>query len=581
MPTIIACDACAAKLRARDGVAAVKCPKCKKVIRVAVAAQPAPAAVKVVGAVAAPAKPPGVPAPPAKSAAAATKAVSPPAKKSPLPAKSLVEAASGKELAKKQSLPAESTQKKAKPPRSLDDMFEAEAVPQRFQEVLRNELAHDEKVVWLGRPLMELRLRQATFAVIAGIVLFLVSLGLLGAGIVIGNVIMIVVGGVLFPISVLCLLARYLTKRFAGSREVYLITTRRVIMYPPVRSYNRRQLHNKLELRESSLVEGAGSLIFEIHIEYLAKLGGGGPMGGPRRMGRRMGGGMADSGVEKQVTEYGFKDIANVADIEKLIRNTILRGNVPPAEELDQDTGDHNQESGGVECASASRASVPPHSGRPKKVSRESVDAGRALIEDFDISDKVKTRALRRLDDDEKVIWVGKPVQKLVLVRSLGPALAALAAAVFTAVMAFQDLENTGTRLLPVSGVSLATAVGVPIVRRLRAARTLYVLTRRRATVWEPNLLGIMTVCDYTPDVLSRMFRRQSWFVKGAGDLVFRSLTKITTTHTYDRRGGYRGSRTSIVKYYWGFMAIDNVTEVEKLINDQVVEPFLDRVHDS
>jgi hypothetical protein len=176
---------------------------------------------------------------------------------------------------------------------------------------------------------------------------------------------------------------------------------------------------------------------------------------------------------------------------------------------------------------------------------------------------------------------VGKPVQKLVLVRSLGPALMALAAGVFTAVMALRDLENTGTRLLPVSGVSLATAVGVPIVRRLRAARTLYVLTRRRATVWEPNLLGIMTVCDYTPDVLSRMFRRQSWFVKGAGDLVFRSLTKITTTHTYDKRGGYRGSRTSIVKYYWGFMAIDDVNEVEKLINDQVVEPFLDRVHDS
>lgn len=520
MPISVTCASCKAKLQAPEAASGrkVKCPKCGTPVQV----------------------PAGKTATPVLASKAAVQAA-------PLSAK-MDRASVGTESAPIKN-------RSAKSSRSLEKMCEEQAVPAQYKDAIRKELAEDEAVVWLGRPEMDIRLRKAKIGVLIGVILGAIALGLLGSGIAIGQLVLTLLGGALLPISLLLMFSHYLVKRFADSREVYLVTNRRAILCPSMRSYTRRHLHNKLELRESAYLEGAGSLIFEIQVEYQTKS----PTGRERVLApTRMGPTRDHPGVEKKVTEYGFLDIADVAGVEKLIRNTILRGKDSTVEELD----------GG-----AVQAEAEPESPAAESVPQNQLALRQELLEEFEISESIKARALKRLNDDEQVIWVGKPIQKLVLLRSLGMSLICLAI-----VAAFVALRPS----VLMCGAFLIVAAGTPLVRRWRAARTLYVLSKRRAIVWQPNWFGRMTVRDYTPDLLSKMFRLNAWFVKGAGDLVFRKLTQIKTTHYYGQRTGrYYGSRSSITTFYWGFLAINDVAQVEQLINDQLVEPFLNRVYDS
>jgi hypothetical protein len=497
--------------------------------------------------------------------------------------KAAAEQAPREAVAKKASPSTSPTPDKASvthPTHSLEEMFEEQGVPQQYQDALRKELAKGEEVVWVGRPLMEIRLHMAKIMVVIGVILGVIALGLIGAGTVLGQFIMVIIGGVLVPFGVLFMLVHYLVKRTAGAREVYLVTTRRTILYPVLRSYDRRQLHQKMVLRESSYVEGAGSLIFEVDVQLEAKAG-------MQRAGH--------STVEEKRMEHGFKDIADVAAVEKLIRKTILL--TKPGKE---DEGVEDELEDEVEPASADKVKksvrddnikpAPSRSGswldpdeldeapgrRQKKASQEEVETARGLIEESPVSERLKDRAVNRLDDDEVVLWVGQPLQKLILLRSLMPAIFTLAIAVVLAVVAVKQQAWMGWLA---GGALVVAAVALPIVKRLRARGTLYVLTQRRATVWEPNLIGRLTVCDYTVEILAKMRRRNAIFVKGAGDLVFRTLTKITTTH-YRGRGGRAGSESHVQTIYWGFLAIADVARVEALINENIVEPYLDRIHD-
>ena len=63
------------------------------------------------------------------------------------------------------------------------------------------------------------------------------------------------------------------------------------------------------------------------------------------------------------------------------------------------------------------------------------------------------------------------------------------------------------------------------------------------------------------------MRRMQSWFFGAdAGDLVFRSVTTITTTH--HQRGG---TSTSVQTTYFGFIGIRNLEEIECLIRETLL----------
>jgi hypothetical protein len=87
-----------------------------------------------------------------------------------------------------------------------------------------------------------------------------------------------------------------------------------------------------------------------------------------------------------------------------------------------------------------------------------------------------------------------------------------------------------------VMGVLVCTA---PIWAKKRALKTAYALTNKRALIWKAGILWGHDFEEYGPAHLTGMKRQNSWFVTGAGDLVFKEEKKITTTTT---GGHYTGS---------------------------------------
>ena len=92
-----------------------------------------------------------------------------------------------------------------------------------------------------------------------------------------------------------------------------------------------------------------------------------------------------------------------------------------------------------------------------------------------------------------------------------------------------------------------------------------------------PILFGESAVDSYTPMQLQSMNRRDSWFIRGAGDLVFRTERRlvVTTTHYAGRGGSSSSVREKIVRY--GFLGIDNVADIEKIVRHVLVDPLVDK----
>ena len=107
------------------------------------------------------------------------------------------------------------------------------------------------------------------------------------------------------------------------------------------------------------------------------------------------------------------------------------------------------------------------------------------------------------------------------------------------------------------------------------AGRTFYLLTNRRCVVWMSNWLGFVDMETYNPAQLLNMQRNDLWiFGKGAGDLVFRSVTTVTISHGRHGRGG--GVTSSTKKF--GFLSVENVRDVERLIRENLTDRLADRL---
>jgi len=111
-----------------------------------------------------------------------------------------------------------------------------------------------------------------------------------------------------------------------------------------------------------------------------------------------------------------------------------------------------------------------------------------------------------------------------------------------------------------------------PYFRVVQARKTAYAITNRRAIVMTPGIIGGIPHFDfYNPDQLTNVWRRGSWlFADDAGDVVFKTVLVITTS-----RSARGGSSSSIRKTYYGFLAIHKTREVEKLVREKLVNPYL------
>jgi hypothetical protein len=199
---------------------------------------------------------------------------------------------------------------------------------------------------------------------------------------------------------------------------------------------------------------------------------------------------------------------------------------------------------------------------------------------DYEVPEKYKQRIEDELSKGERLIWCGQPSRRIVVIRSLIytaiGAIVALSALVFALVNMMGRGAHVGNALM---GGFIGVMVGIPLMltplwRLWKAGRTCYVLTSRRCIVWRCEWYGGVTMDNYSPAQLTNMFRRDMWlFGNGGGDVVFRTLTIITTTHY--RRGG---TSTSMQTYLYGFLAVENVRDIERLVRETLVDKLVDKL---
>jgi hypothetical protein len=120
-------------------------------------------------------------------------------------------------------------------------------------------------------------------------------------------------------------------------------------------------------------------------------------------------------------------------------------------------------------------------------------------------------------------------------------------------------------------GLGLVLILG-PLGIYAAAARTVYAITNRRALVRQGYAIFGGQTDNYSPLQLHAMVRHDSWMVRGAGDLVFRTRTEITVTN--HGRGGTSVSQRVI---RFGFLGIDNAGKVERILRETLIDRLVDR----
>jgi hypothetical protein len=223
---------------------------------------------------------------------------------------------------------------------------------------------------------------------------------------------------------------------------------------------------------------------------------------------------------------------------------------------------------------------------KPKPKAKEYDDGGSAdaddeapfkeLLEQTQLDETTKKQIKADLGLRETGVWVGQPDPKIMAVRALGKsAIGIFVVTIFCVVFGVMAGGAIGLHWAIATGgaifvwliFAVAIGVGVPFMDRRKALATAYVITNKRCITYTASWFGTVTPESFYPDLLQYMRRMQSWFFgKDAGDLVFRSVTIITTTH--HARGG---TSTSAQTTYFGFLGIRDLDEVERKIRQSLL----------
>jgi hypothetical protein len=325
MPILVKCEGCQAKMNAPDAAAGkrVKCPKCQGIVNVPAAGG------------AAPAKPAAAP---AKSNPAPAKSAAPPAKKKaaePDDFGAEFDKHSSKEKGGKKSkeedfdwgedeAPSKKSgnQKKGKGGGGGggggDDML-AE-LPEEQAEAIRNQLESKERILWAGKPVPKIFVWRAapfgcgTLVCWGAAIATFVTLS--GQRDVPGVMKYLMPIGIFLLGFVFLLAPLFASKRAA--RTFYALTNKRALVWEggwlfgnSFEEYGPARLSG-MKKQTSWIMKGAGDLVFkeEIHVTTTTN--------------RDSRGRYAGTSTSVRVVQHGFLGIADVNEIEKLIRREII-----------------------------------------------------------------------------------------------------------------------------------------------------------------------------------------------------------------------------------------------------------------
>lgn len=193
------------------------------------------------------------------------------------------------------------------------------------------------------------------------------------------------------------------------------------------------------------------------------------------------------------------------------------------------------------------------------------------LFGDSRLPDELDARVRSELDAGEQLLWVGQPRPNRFARQTIPLVLFGIpwtAFVIFWISMASFAVVNGGQNAGPPVLIGVCFPLfGVPFVLvglgmlsspywfRRRARRTCYALTDRRAILWEAGFFGSVEVRSYRPANLTKMVRRDH--ADGSGDLVFEERIRVQYNTS---------SRGTVGSFDHGFLGIDNVREIERLL---------------
>jgi hypothetical protein len=235
------------------------------------------------------------------------------------------------------------------------------------------------------------------------------------------------------------------------------------------------------------------------------------------------------------------------------------------------------------------RTTEPPDDANHKEAPASSSSA----LDDSAVPEELREKIRDELTKGEKLVWIGQPDPKLVLLKNLAVCAVAALILLFMAGMAVRALvrsprvEGAQVILLVAGLVGLGIAAALPFFQRWKATKSCYAVTSRRAIVLDRNAIGAPKLTNYNPADLAGMRRRDWWFFQDAGDVIFRTKVTITVTDHYGPgrgRGGrrmnqYRGSSISRSVTHYGFLCVRHPRDVELLIREKLVDPILDKLN--
>jgi hypothetical protein len=496
--------------------------------------------------------------------------------------------------------------------------FEELGIPASYRQAVEKELSGDEKMLWVGRPSRNPELhRNPTLQWIGiGMLVFAAGLGVINGVLAGGGLFGFVFAGALGVIGLVFLIPTFVSPA-TTCRYCYVVTNRRALLVeislwqrgPVARCYLPQKLLG-LERRDHPTVPGAGDLIFEYEFiipgnTFNARTGSliqptttGGVSNAPQRVPR------------------GFMHLDQARDVEDLIRTNLLLPleealDTPRAAAAEPGAPEHPASVLSVACACGVILEAPsalagtklkcPRCAAAVALAPGEDAAGVAVApvscrEDGSVPADLKAKALAGLDPKEKVVWIGQPDARLILLRS-GGYLAAGGAGVLVALLwlvialappraaaprpqggkpaaAARTRLQASNLLLP-AGLFLVSGcvAAVALLRWKTATRTCYALTNRRALVYKESPFG-PTRDSYSPLEVSGMRRSDSWLFAGTGDLIFRTVQVVSTTS--QRTGPWK---TSVKTVHYGFLAVPELSAVEKLVRETLIDRFVDKLN--
>jgi hypothetical protein len=511
----------------------------------------------------------------------------------------------------------------APPPLPRLQTFEELGLPAAFQTTVGDELSRDEKLVWLGRPSQNPAVYPPkTILVVVGAVL--VGLAILLPWVsapLIFSVVLVILG-------LLFVCAPKLSNGTNIYSACYVVTNRRVLLLEKgligvdaktitswksltgvrCKSYLPHELLG-MERRNNERVPGAGDLIFE----YIFTIGQN-TTAFPSTTGT------VQRTDAAQRVPRGFCFLDQVAEVENVIRATLLTGLEKSLDERLQAPAPATRPVpqaasplSTVNCACGAAIQAPdalagqsvkcPRCGSalavPGRAAAPTAAAGAGPYREHGrVPADLKEKVLAELGTNERLVWLAQPVGAIVFRRSLGYLVGGgvvaavalgwllLAIAGGSAGGAFAAKKGAAVPqaktppaarafdLVPiVLLVGAACCLGVPFYRRKMAQRSCYALTNRRALVLKQGLFGAGRE-SYSPVEVARMRRRDCWLSQGEGDLIFHTVVTVRTS--YGGRGAVPSR--SVTTTHYGFLAIAHVKEVEKLVRETLINPFVDKL---